>query len=172
MSILRNAIIYINNLKQLITDCDAGLVDKDLYSQKQSHLSQSGLGKPPKNAQTSNGSSTKVKTSKRVILDPKWTNYSTQFLQNKWSSHKDTDKSDTASESSTTSVGSSSDSLLSELSLKSLPNIDELFGCTNILENACNIVTIQYQLIEDSDLNISSPCIEMENFTDISELPC
>ena len=151
-------------------------MDQDLYSHKQSHISQSVLSKPPKNSQSNGSASSKVKTSKRVILDPKWTNYSQQFLQNKWSSKDSSaiDKSDTSSESSTTSsIGSSSDSLLSELSLKSLPNIDELFGCTNILENACNIVTIQYQLIEDSEFNPSSVSdIEMENFTDISELPC
>ena len=32
VSILRSAIVYIQALKQLISDCDSGLVDSELYT--------------------------------------------------------------------------------------------------------------------------------------------
>merc|ERR1712183_495878 len=37
---LRSAIAYINSLKKLIEDCDAGLVDRDMFSFKEKSLNE------------------------------------------------------------------------------------------------------------------------------------
>merc|ERR1711892_640118 len=89
---LRSAIAYINCLKQLIEDCDAGLVDQTEFAEKDDKISESNMipvktpesakkVKPPKKGtRTVIG---KVKGSKPIILDTKWTNYSPQFLGHK-----------------------------------------------------------------------------------------
>ena len=112
---MRSAIGYINNMQQLITDCDAGLVDRALFAAAEPALSpapatvsplQSGPGKKSgrKSGSSKAGSgekrarggagragardntaASKVKACKRVILDQKWTNYTAQFLEDKFS---------------------------------------------------------------------------------------
>ena len=60
--------------------------------------------------------------------------------------------------------------LLSELSLRTLPNIEEILG-GNLLENNANIV-VQFQLIDDSSPAADNNKIDldshMEEFTDIN----
>merc|ERR1712179_432422 len=89
---LRSAIQYINYLKKLIEDCDAGLVDKTEYNEKGIKNDEPICGmvqkhKNPKTAKTSKKSpktlKSTVKSSKPVTLDAKWTNYSPQFLEQK-----------------------------------------------------------------------------------------
>merc|ERR1712128_390471 len=79
---LRSAIVYINSLKQLIEDCDAGLVDETVFGDKEDTIS--GCAKNTKTPilkpKTVNR---KVKGSKPIILDAKWANYSPQFLGHK-----------------------------------------------------------------------------------------
>merc|ERR1712083_402026 len=95
---LRSAISYINYLKQLVEDCDAGLVDKKEFDMKGDKTvskdkankeevkiqkivkTQKKISKPVKS---------EVKSSKPIILDTKWTNYSPKFLENKFAIPKD-----------------------------------------------------------------------------------
>ena len=172
VSILRSAIVYIQALKQLISDCDAGLVDSQLYTASTQTKNKLKIEKKHSESLTS-----KVKASKRVILDPKWTHYSQQFLQDKFSRDSEhhnltetkTSKCDISLASSSTAAA-----VLSELSLmKTLPNIEDILG-SNLLETPENIVTVHYHLIEDSNraLDLENN-IDMEHFTNISEYsPC
>merc|ERR1711953_296026 len=174
VSILRSAILYIQALKQLISDCDAGLVDSQLYSTSPHTNNKLKIEKKQSESLTS-----KVKASKRVILDPKWTHYSQQFLQDKFSKDSEpslTSLSDTKTSKCDISLASSSTAaaVLSELSLmKTLPNIEDILG-SNLLDTPENIVTVHYHLIEDSSraLDLENN-IDMEHFTNISEYsPC
>merc|ERR1712106_667094 len=95
---LRSAIAYINCLKQLIEDCDAGLVDQTEFAEEEDKISESNIipvktpgskkkvKTPKKSIKPVKG---KVKGSKPVILDAKWTNYSPQFLGHKFAIPKD-----------------------------------------------------------------------------------
>ena len=91
VSTLRSAISYINCLKKLIEDCDDGLVDKTMFSAKEKKAnskiktSTCPAKKKKKAVKDQTHVESKVKTSKPVILDPKWTNYSEQFLGHKFS---------------------------------------------------------------------------------------
>merc|ERR1719369_1194961 len=85
---LRSAIQYINYLKQLIDDCDAGLVDEKEMNEKvmiernkttAKSKTQKEKPKQPKS----------VKSSKPIILDTKWTNYSPELLGKKFVIPKD-----------------------------------------------------------------------------------
>ena len=76
------------------------------------------------------------------------------------------DYSDSLSSSPTSSTASSSDMLLSELSLRSLPNIEEILG-GGLLESNANIV-VQFQLIDDSTNKTIDLDAHMEEFTDIN----
>jgi len=85
-------------LQQLIEDSDAGLVDETMFSFKEENESQSKdiNCKITLNSKNKNKSKNdlkivkcKVKTTKSVILDPKWTNYSEQFLGQKFSTPVD-----------------------------------------------------------------------------------
>ena len=174
VSILRSAILYIQALKQLISDCDAGLVDSQLYSTSPHTNNKLKIEKKQSESLTS-----KVKASKRVILDPKWTHYSQQFLQDKFSKDSEpslTSLTDTKTSKCDISLASSSTAaaVLSELSLmKTLPNIEDILG-SNLLDTPENIVTVHYHLIEDSSraLDLENN-IDMEHFTNISEYsPC
>ena len=175
VSILRSAIVYIQALKQLISDCDSGLVDSQLYTTSQQTNNKLRIEKKQSESLTS-----KVKASKRVILDPKWTHYSQQFLQDKFS--KDSEPSSCLSETKSSkcdislapSSTSTATAVLSELSLmKTLPNIEDILG-SNLLDTADNIVTVHYHLIEDSTRALElENNIDMEHFTNISEYsPC
>ena len=95
---LRSAIDYINCLKQLIDDCDAGLVDRAELLGK--HVKQTDVGLTPKQKSASpkikkagkkspQTLKSVVKSSKPILLDSKWTNYSPQFLEHKFSITKD-----------------------------------------------------------------------------------
>eukprot|EP00092_Neocalanus_flemingeri_P040965 GFUD01044604.1.p1 GENE.GFUD01044604.1~~GFUD01044604.1.p1 ORF type:complete len:319 (-),score=100.70 GFUD01044604.1:60-929(-) len=90
---LKSAIAYINCLKKLIEDCDAGLVDKKMFSSKEMKASKgkeniasdtSTKATKEKAEKDKTPKERRVKTSKPVILDPKWTNYSEQFLESKF----------------------------------------------------------------------------------------
>jgi len=179
VSILRSAIVYIQALKQLISDCDAGLVDSELYttSEQTNNKLANKLKIEKKPNQYSDSLTSKVKNSKRVILDPKWTHYSQQFLQDKFSkdsqaggvSESGTSKCDISLAQSSTAAA-----VLSELSLmKTLPNIEDILG-GNLLETPENILTVHYHLIEDSSRALElENNIDMEHFTNISEYsPC
>ena len=98
-------------------------------------------------------------------MDPKWTNYSQQFLQDKFSKELQPRDFSESISSSPASSTSSSDVLLSELSLKTLPNIEEILG-GSLLESNANIV-VQFQLIDDSNNKIDLDT-QMEEFTDIN----
>ena len=180
VSILRSAIVYIQALKQLISDCDAGLVDSELYTTSQQTNQKLGnkLKIEKKPSQYSDSLTSKVKNSKRVILDPKWTHYSQQFLQDKFS--KDCQPSGGVSEGGSSKCdislaqSSTAAAVLSELSLmKTLPNIEDILG-GNLLDTPENIVTVHYHLIEDSTRALElENNIDMEHFTNISEYsPC
>ena len=179
VSILRSAIVYIQALKQLISDCDAGLVDSELYttSQQTNHKLANKLKIEKKPSQYSDSLTSKVKNSKRVILDPKWTHYSQQFLQDKFS--KDSQPSGLSESTSSKcdislAQSSTAAAVLSELSLmKTLPNIEDILG-GNLLDTPENIVTVHYHLIEDSSRALElENNIDMEHFTNISEYsPC
>jgi len=183
VTILRSAIVYINSLKQLISDCDANLIDSELYSPS----SVASPPSPPVQSPTSksqkvqsSGGQNKVKNSKRVILESKWTNYSQQFLQDKFS--KDIpDKSDPCSPlPPINAVQPSTDALLTQLALnpiqpgihlkepkvQNLPNIDELFGGQMMdTGSAGTNIQICIQLIEDPS---KLDDIDMEQYTDIA----
>ena len=124
-----------------------------------------------------------MKNSKRVILESKWTNYSQQFLQDKFS--KDSpDKSDPSCSPLPPihAVQPSTDALLTQLALnpiqpghplkehppkvQNLPNIDELFGGQMMdTGSAGTNIQICIQLIEDP----SKLDIDMEQYTDIAQ---
>ena len=162
MSILRNAIVYIQSLQQLLLDCDSGLMEnlQNLHSFNPDKSEKKILN-------VQNNSTSKIKNIKRVILDPKWTNYSQQFLQNKFSKDDDfpTDNCDEKSESS--SLNGSLDAELPELSSISLPNIEDLLSTNIIDSNSDNVVTLQFQLIKESKvLGPPSPSI---NTLDVTE---
>merc|ERR1711953_1216138 len=178
VSILRSAIVYIQALKQLISDCDAGLVDSELYttSQQTNHKLANKMKIEKKPSQYSDSLTSKVKNSKRVILDPKWTHYSQQFLQDKFSKDSQPAMSEGSSSKCDISLAQSSTAaaVLSELSLmKTLPNIEDILG-GNLLDTPENIVTVHYHLIEDSSRALElENNIDMEHFTNISEYsPC
>ena len=91
---LRSAIQYINYLKQLIEDCDAGLVDKHEFDADEVTFSEANIGaqnkfanQNRKKSQKSVKKSTKslVKRHNQIMMDTKWINYSQQFLENKFS---------------------------------------------------------------------------------------
>ena len=171
VSILRSAIVYIQALKQLISDCDAGLVDSQLYTASTQTKNKLKIEKKHSESLTS-----KVKASKRVILDPKWTHYSQQFLQDKFSKDPQPTLVESASSKCDISLAQSSTAaaVLSELSLmKTLPNIEDILG-GNLLDTPENIVTVHYHLIEDSSRALElENNIDMEHFTNISEYsPC
>jgi len=171
VSILRSAIVYIQALKQLISDCDSGLVDSELYTTSTQTKNKLKIEKKHSDSLTS-----KVKASKRVILDPKWTHYSQQFLQDKFSKDSEPENLTETKTRCDISLASSSTAaaVLSELSLmKTLPNIEDILG-SNLLDTPENIVTVHYHLIEDSNraLDLENN-IDMEHFTNISEYsPC
>ena len=179
VSILRSAIVYIQALKQLISDCDAGLVDSELYttSEQTNNKLANKLRIEKKPNQYSDSLTSKVKNSKRVILDPKWTHYSQQFLQDKFSKDPQPTLGESGSSHCDISLAAQSStaaSVLSELSLmKTLPNIEDILG-GNLLDTPENIVTVHYHLIEDTGRALElENNIDMEHFTNISEYsPC
>merc|ERR1711892_269074 len=90
---LKSAIAYINSLKQLIEDCDAGLVDETVFGDKEDNYSEvkEAVGTVTQSRQKINNSKKsnkgvkyKVKRSQPIILDTKWTNYSSHFLKHKF----------------------------------------------------------------------------------------
>jgi len=105
---LRSAIHYINYLKQLIEDCDAGLVDKTEFTEKEEKVNFEDLDKnnsrgrkkkvtiqtnqksqkPNTQKKTLKRAKQLVKSTKPITLDTKWTNYSQQFLGYKFSTSK------------------------------------------------------------------------------------
>ena len=97
---LRSAIAYINNLKQLIKECDAGLVDKTECNVKHDKEIINKTHEYPKKMKTPKKKSkcvkSVVKCSKPIILDANWTNYSPQSLQNKSLMSKRQNKLDTS----------------------------------------------------------------------------
>ena len=185
MTILRSAIVYINSLKQLISDCDANLIDTDLYSPSSLPPPSPPVQSPTSKSQKvqSSGGQNKVKNSKRVILESKWTNYSQQFLQDKFSKESP-EKSDPCSPlPPINAVQPSTDALLTQLALnpiqpglplkehspriQNLPNIDELFG-GQMMETggAGTNIQICIQLIDGPD---KLDDIDMEQYTDIAQ---
>ena len=93
VSTLRSAIAYINSLKQIIEECDAGLIDmtsfQNTVSNDRERKENADKNKGKQTRKKDPSIKNKVKGSKPVILDPKWTNYSEQFLGRKFSIPKD-----------------------------------------------------------------------------------
>ena len=97
---LRSAISYINYLKQLIEDCDAGLVDEKAVEGKDVEnyeangkvdMNRKQLKKAKTLKKSSKPMKSEVKSCKPIILDTKGTNYSPQFLEHKFSISKSKD---------------------------------------------------------------------------------
>ena len=96
---LRSAIHYINFLKQLLKDCDNGLLDKNNFNLEDAKISEQNIVVEPKLKESSKKKNVKKKICKPlksleksrrpIILDKKWTNYSSQFLEHKFSIPKD-----------------------------------------------------------------------------------
>jgi len=93
VSTLRSAIAYINSLKQIIEECDAGLIDmtsfQNTVTNDRERKENTDKNKVKQVGKKDPNIKNKVKGSKPVILDPKWTNYSEQFLGRKFSIPKD-----------------------------------------------------------------------------------
>jgi len=93
VSTLRSAIAYINSLKQIIEECDAGLIDmtsfQNTVTNDRERKENTDKNKVKQVGKKDPNIKNKVKGSKPVILDPKWTNYSEQFLWQKFSIPKD-----------------------------------------------------------------------------------
>ena len=179
MTILRSAIVYIQSLKQLISDCDANLLDQALYNTATSPAPSTGRSKGPgsKQSKVQTSSSSKVKTSKRVILESKWTNYSQQFLQDKFSARDGSPESHQLSEGAGPSRMDTEDVRLdpAELTLprclQHLPHISELLGGHPEPEAGGGNIQIHIQLIEDSKLMMvepHTPALDMETYTDMA----
>ena len=180
MTILRSAIVYIQSLKQLISDCDANLLDQALYNTATSPAPSTGRSKGPGSKQSkvqTSSSSSKVKTSKRVILESKWTNYSQQFLQDKFSARDGSPESHQLSEGAGSSRMDTEDVRLdpAELTLPRclhhLPHISELLGGHPEPEAGGGNIQIHIQLIEDSKLMMvepHTPALDMETYTDMA----
>ena len=82
---MRGAITYINCLQQLLQDCRAGRVEQELLRQcaLREDSEHPGQGKTPARGSrrpTKEGR----KRKKKVILHPKWINYSQHFLETKF----------------------------------------------------------------------------------------
>ena len=102
---------------------------------------------------------------KRVILDPKWTNYSQQFLQDKFSKDLHLDSALGGGSPDSSSEDLTDITMMPELSMVTLPNIEDLLS-TNIIEsNNDNILTLQFSLLKES--KVLSP-VDL-NMTDVSE---
>ena len=183
MTILRSAIVYIQSLKQLISDCDANLLDQALYNTATSPAPSTGRSKGPGSKQSkvqTSSSSSKVKTSKRVILESKWTNYSQQFLQDKFSARDGSPESHQLSEGAGTSRMDTEDVRLDPAELQQwprclqhLPHISELLGGGGHSEAEAGggNIQIHIQLIEDSKLMMvepHTPALDMETYTDMA----
>ena len=182
VTILRSAIVYIQSLKQLISDCDANLLDQALYNTATSPIPSTGRSKGPGSKQSKvQTSSSKVKTSKRVILESKWTNYSQQFLQDKFSARDGSPESHQLSEGAGSSRMDTEDVRLDSLPspaelalprcLQHLPHISELLGGHTEAEGSGGNIQIHIQLIEDSKLMMlepHTPALDMETYTDMA----
>ena len=178
VTILRSAIVYIQSLKQLISDCDANLLDQALYNTTSSPAPSTGRSKGTGSKQSKvQTSSSKVKTSKRVILESKWTNYSQQFLQDKFSARDGSPESHQLSEGAGPSRMDTEDVRLdpAELTLprclQHLPHISELLGGHPEPEAGGGNIQIHIQLIEDSKLMMvepHTPALDMETYTDMA----
>ena len=178
MTILRSAIVYIQSLKQLISDCDANLLDQALYNTATSPAPSTGRSKGPGSKQSkvqTSSSSSKVKTSKRVILESKWTNYSQQFLQDKFSARDGSPESHQLSEGAGPSrMDTDTDTELTlPRCLQHLPHISELLGGGGHPEAEAGggNIQIHIQLIEDSKLMMvepHTPALDMETYTDMA----
>ena len=184
MTILRSAIVYIQSLKQLISDCDANLLDQALYNTASSPAPSTGRSKGPgsKQSKVQTSSSSKVKTSKRVILESKWTNYSQQFLQDKFSARDGSPESHQLGEGAGAGAGARMDTedvrldpaeLTLPRCLQHLPHISELLGGGGHPEAEAGggNIQIHIQLIEDSKLMMvepHTPALDMETYTDMA----
>ena len=183
VTILRSAIVYIQSLKQLISDCDANLLDQALYNTATSPAPSTGRSKGPgsKQSKVQTSSSSKVKTSKRVILESKWTNYSQQFLQDKFSARDGSPESHQLSEGAGAGAGARMDTEDVRLDpaelqqwprcLQHLPHISELLGGHPEPEAGGGNIQIHIQLIEDSKLMMvepHTPALDMETYTDMA----
>ena len=183
VTILRSAIVYIQSLKQLISDCDANLLDQALYNTATSPAPSTGRSKGPgsKQSKVQTSSSSKVKTSKRVILESKWTNYSQQFLQDKFSARDGSPECHQLSEGAGTSRMDTEDVRLDPAELQQwprclqhLPHISELLGGgshSEAGEAGGGNIQIHIQLIEDSKLMMvepHTPALDMETYTDMA----
>ena len=161
MSILRSAIVYIQSLQQLLIDCDSGLIENLQSFKHQSDRSEKKI------INVQNSSQSKIKNIKKVILDPKWTNYSQQFLQNKFSKD-DNFSTDNCDESESSSLSGPLDAELPELSSISLPNIEDLLSTNIIDSNSDNVVTLQFQLIKESKA-LGPPSPGINTIADVTE---
>ena len=152
--------MYIQSLQQLILDSDNGVVLDTLDSDQ---ADDTILTQTDTNHQ--NNKNSKVKNIKRVILDPKWTNYSQQFLQDKFSKDLHSDSAGGGGSPDSSSEDLTDINMMPELSMVTLPNIEDLLS-TNIIEsNNDNILTLQFSLLKES--KVLSP-VDL-NMTDVSE---
>ena len=152
--------MYIQSLQQLILDSDNGVVLDTLDSDQ---ADDTILTQTDTNHQ--NNKNSKVKNIKRVILDPKWTNYSQQFLQDKFSKDLHLDSAGGGGSPDSSSEDLTDINMMPELSMVTLPNIEDLLS-TNIIEsNNDNILTLQFSLLKES--KVLSP-VDL-NMTDVSE---
>jgi len=100
VSTLRSAISYINCLKKLIDDCDAGLLDRTVFQQvekeKENIENKSEVDEAKKkkiyNKKTSKQVKPRVKARKKVSPDSKWIHYSADLLGLRYATPKDINK--------------------------------------------------------------------------------
>ena len=92
---LRSAVHYLNYLKSLIQDCDAGLLETKRIDLNDDRVSEPNIKEDQKHvSQKKKKEGEKkivktrkltVKSSRPIILDTKWTNYSQKFLEQQFS---------------------------------------------------------------------------------------
>ena len=170
---LRSAISYINYLKQLIEDCDAGLVDKkefDMKGEKSFSIDKANkeevkvqkIVKTPK--KISKPVKSEVKSSKPIILDTKWTNYSPKFLENKFSIPKDKALLESRD---IYQLDTSCQNIL----LQPLPDITTFYQTNQYTSSSCssprdvNEVSLHISLVESEDIMRKDNCISIPEKT-------
>jgi len=160
---LRSAIHYINYLKQVIEDCDAGLLDTkrvDFINDKVSEPNGKEDQKPviqKKNKEEKKILKTKkfaVKSSTPIILDTKWTNYSPKFLEQKFAMPKDQNNVETGDFYNL-------DTSYQNIFLEPLPDITTFYQIDHYTSSSCsspedtNQVSLHISLLESEERKVN-----------------